>query len=72
MTTIVPARRRVVACPGCPFGGRREPVPDDVMAEVRRRIEAGEAWVCHETCDGPQVTDRSSLCALAPAPGAPA
>jgi hypothetical protein len=60
--------RREEMCPGCPFqvnraGGR---VPADVMAEVSRRIRGGEAWVCHQTCDGPWVTADSQLCAGAP------
>ena len=60
--------RRAVMCPGCPFNAHRTgpPVPREVMETVMRRIRGGEAWVCHQTCDGPQVTADSQLCAGAP------
>lgn len=57
--------KRAVMCSGCPFNPSRTgpEVPQDVMADVERRITAGEEWICHRTCDGAQATDRSSLCA---------
>lgn len=52
-------------CAGCPFNPDRvgPAIPADVLTAVHLRIDAGEAWVCHQTCDGAQVTPRSSLCA---------
>jgi hypothetical protein len=61
--------RRLRMCTGCPFNADRigPAIPADVMDAVQTRIEPGEQWVCHQTCDGAQVTDRSSRCAGADA-----
>jgi hypothetical protein len=55
-------------CSACPFNPARAgvPIPVDVMQIVQVRIASGETWVCHRTCDGPRITDRSLLCAGAP------
>jgi hypothetical protein len=60
--------RRLVMCSGCPFNSRRTgpPIPAEVWAAVMARIRGGEAWICHQTCDGPRVTPKSQLCAGAP------
>lgn len=60
--------RRRVMCSGCPFNPDRTgpAIPADVLADVDARIAGGEAWICHETCDGAIATPRSSLCAGAP------
>lgn len=64
-----PMKRRDDMCNGCPFNARRIglPIPSDVRQVVGERIRAGEAWVCHQTCDGPRVVMTSMLCAGAPA-----
>lgn len=69
MIESVPTTRRETMCDGCPFNRRRTgpPLDADVRRTIARRLRDGEAWVCHQTCEGARVTEDSLLCAGAPA-----
>lgn len=60
--------RRDNMCDGCPFNPARTgpPLDHDTRRTVAERIRGGEAWVCHQTCDGARVVATSQLCAGAP------
>lgn len=61
-------RKRPVMCKGCPWNPDREgPMLDaDTWDTVMSRIRSGERWICHETTDGPRLTERTQFCAGAP------
>jgi hypothetical protein len=62
------ASRRVAArmCSGCPFAPDRDwrsvPYSAADWRYALTRIAAGERWICHASCDGNWVTERSLYC----------
>lgn len=53
---------RPTMCAECPFNGRRRALPASIIDIINRRLQGGEQWVCHQTCDGPKVVDDSKIC----------
>jgi hypothetical protein len=62
------ATRKVAArmCSGCPFAPDRDwravPYSAEDWRHALTRIVGGERWICHASCDGDWVTERSLYC----------